>query len=111
MCFSGRATEELRKLRDTADERTVSIGLYVVLREEGEKSDSSAFQFVFCEICRRANADSLETLIRIFDALPPKLYQKAALFPALADAWLKVRILPKLPGGLAFPDSSHNIRY
>jgi hypothetical protein len=61
MCFSGRATEELRKLRDTADERTVSIGLYVVLREEGEKSDWSAFQFVFCETCRRANADSLET--------------------------------------------------
>ena len=33
---------------------------------------------------------------RIFNALPPESYQKGALFTALADAWLRVRIWLKL---------------
>jgi hypothetical protein len=79
--------------------------MLAALGEAGEKNLSVTFAGVFCETCRRADADALEDLVQIFEALPSDPYQKETLFTALADAWLRIRISPKLFRRPVFPDA------
>ena len=58
---------------------------------------SLAFARVFLEASRRADAETLAELVRIFDSLPPDSSRKETLFTPLADAWLRIRISPTLP--------------
>jgi hypothetical protein len=108
-CLGARAAEK-QSLDDIAEAlwqepNSVSIReMLAVLSESSGENFSTRFATVFCETCRRADANALEALIRIFDALPPESYQKGALFTPLADAWLRVRISPKLPQRPVFPD-------
>jgi hypothetical protein len=109
-CLGAQAAEK-RSLDDIAtvlwqDSHGVSLReTLAVLAEVGEKNSSSTFNFVFSETCRRADADALKDLVRIFNAFPPESYQKGVLFTPLADAWLRVRISPKLPQRPVFPDT------
>ena len=109
-CLGAQAAEK-RNLDDIRnalwqDSDDVSLReMLAALGEAGEKNLSVTFAGVFCESCRRADADALEDLVRIFEAFPPESYQKGVLFTPLADAWLRVRISPKLPQRPVFPDA------
>jgi hypothetical protein len=109
-CLGAQAAEK-RNLDDIRnalwqDSDDVSLReMLAALGEAGEKNLSVTFAGVFCETCRRADADALEDLVRIFEAFPPESYQKGVLFTPLADAWLRVRISPKLPQRPVFPDA------
>ena len=100
-CLGAQAAEK-RNLDDIRnalwqDSDDVSLReMLAALGEAGEKNLSATFAGVFCETCRRADADALEDLVQIFDAFPPESYQKGVLFTPLADAWLRVRISPRL---------------
>ena len=109
-CLGAQAAEN-RNLDDIwnalwQDSDDVSLReMLAALGEAGEKNLSVTFTGVFCETCRRADADALEDLVRIFEAFPPESYQKGALFTPLADAWLRIRISPKLSRRPVFPDA------
>ena len=109
-CFGAQAAEK-RNLDDIRnalwqDSDDVSLQeMLAALGEAGDKNLSITFVAVFRETCRRADADALGDLVRIFNAFPPASYQKGVLFTPLADAWLRVRISPKLPRRPVFPDA------
>jgi hypothetical protein len=109
-CLGAQAAEN-RNLDDIwnalwQDSDDVSLReMLAALGEAGEKNLSVTFAGVFFETCRRADADALEDLVQIFEALPSDPYQKEALFTALADAWLRIRISPKLFRRPVFPDA------
>jgi hypothetical protein len=107
-CLGAQAAEK-RNLADIRnalwDSDDVSLQeMLAALREAGDKNLSITFNTVFCETCRRADADALGDLVRIFNAFPPESYQKGDFFTPLADAWLRVRISAKLPRRPVFPD-------
>jgi hypothetical protein len=108
-CLGAQAAEKrnLADIRNALWEDSDDVSLQemlAALREAGDKNLSITFNTVFCETCRRADADALGDLVRIFNAFPPESYQKGDFFTPLADAWLRVRISAKLPRRPVFPD-------
>ena len=57
--------------------------MLAALGEAGEKNLSVTFAGVFCETCRRADADALEDLVRIFEAFPRSLTRRGSFSPRL----------------------------
>jgi hypothetical protein len=107
-CLGAHAAEK-QSLDDIAEAlwqepNSVSIReMLAVLSESAGENVSTRFATVFCETCRRADAETLADLVRIFDAFPPEAYEKEVLFTALADAWLRIRISPRLSQRPVFP--------
>ena len=107
-CLGAQAAEKrnLADIRNALWEDSDDVSLQEMLAalgEAGDKNLSITFVAVFRETCRRADADALADLVRIFNAFPPESYQKGVLFSPLADAWLRVRISTILPRRPFFP--------
>ena len=87
-CLGAQAAEKrnLADIRNALWEDSDDVSLQemlAALREAGDKNLSITFNTVFCETCRRVDADALADLVRILMRFPRSLTRKGTFSPRL----------------------------